>query len=48
MIILAGIRNQLHEDLKTDRYRPLPVRQKLIPKEGQPAPTIERPRGVNR
>jgi retron-type reverse transcriptase len=27
---------QLYEDLKTDRYRPLPVRQKLIPKEGQP------------
>jgi RNA-directed DNA polymerase len=27
---------QLHEDLKTDRYCPLPVRQKLIPKVGQP------------
>ena len=28
--------SQLHEELKTDTYRPLPVRQKLIPKEGQP------------
>jgi RNA-directed DNA polymerase len=28
--------SQLHEDLKTDRYRPLPVRQKLIQKTGQP------------
>jgi group II intron reverse transcriptase/maturase len=27
---------QLHNDLKTDCYRPLPVRQKLIPKAGQP------------
>lgn len=27
---------QLHEELKADRYRPLPVRQKLIPKAGQP------------
>ena len=28
---------QLHNDLKTDCYRPLPVRQKLIPKAGQPS-----------
>ena len=27
---------QLHEALRTDRYQPLPVRQKLIPKEGRP------------
>ena len=27
---------QLHNDLKTDCYHPLPVRQKLIPKAGQP------------
>ena len=28
--------DQLHEELKNDDYRPLPVRQKLIPKAGQP------------
>jgi len=27
---------QLHEELKHDRYQPKPVRQKLIPKPGQP------------
>ena len=27
---------RLHEELKNDAYRPLPVRQKLIPKAGQP------------
>lgn len=28
--------DRLHEELKNDDYRPLPVRQKLIPKAGQP------------
>ena len=28
--------DRLHEELKNDGYRPLPVRQKLIPKAGQP------------
>ena len=28
--------DRLHEELKHDAYRPLPVRQKLIPKAGQP------------
>lgn len=28
--------DRLHEELKRDAYRPLPVRQKLIPKAGQP------------
>ncbi|MGH9488823.1 MAG: group II intron reverse transcriptase/maturase [Terriglobales bacterium] len=28
--------SQLHEELKTDTYRPLPVRQRPIPKPGQP------------
>ena len=28
--------DRLHEELKNDAYRPLPVRQKLIPKAGQP------------
>ena len=28
--------NQLHEELKADRYQPLPVRQKPIPKPDQP------------
>ena len=28
--------SQLHEELKTDGYRPLPVRQKPIPKAGRP------------
>lgn len=27
---------RLHEELKSDGYRPLPVRQRLIPKPGQP------------
>lgn len=28
--------DRLHDELKSDSYRPLPVRQKLIPKAGQP------------
>ena len=28
--------DRLHEELKHDAYRPLPVRRKLIPKAGQP------------
>lgn len=28
--------DRLHEELKSDSYRPLPVRQRLIPKPGQP------------
>ena len=32
----GGLKYRLHEELKNDRYRPLPVRQKLIPKAGQP------------
>ena len=28
--------SQLHDELKTDGYRPLPVRQKPIPKAGRP------------
>ncbi len=28
--------DRLHEELKTDTYQPMPVRQKLIPKAGQP------------
>ena len=28
--------DRLHEELKNDEYRPLPVRQKLIPKAGHP------------
>jgi group II intron reverse transcriptase/maturase len=28
--------DRLHEELKNDAYRPLPVRRKLIPKAGQP------------
>jgi len=28
--------DRLHEELKNEAYRPLPVRQKLIPKAGQP------------
>ncbi|OVE79394.1 group II intron reverse transcriptase/maturase [bacterium I07] len=30
---------RLHEELKTDTYQPKPVRQKLIPKPGQPCKT---------
>ena len=28
--------DRLHEELKNDTYQPLPVRQQLIPKAGQP------------
>jgi RNA-directed DNA polymerase len=35
---------RLHEELKTDTYRPQPVRQKLIPKPGQPG--RHRPLGI--
>jgi retron-type reverse transcriptase len=28
--------DRLHQELKTDNYRPAPVRQQLIPKAGQP------------
>ncbi|MDA1231309.1 MAG: group II intron reverse transcriptase/maturase [Planctomycetota bacterium] len=28
--------DRLHEELRTDTYQPMPVRQKLIPKAGQP------------
>lgn len=33
---LAEQLNRLHEELESDSYRPLPVRQRLIPKPGQP------------
>lgn len=33
---LAVHLDRLHQELKTDSYQPLPVRQKLIPKAGQP------------
>jgi RNA-directed DNA polymerase len=36
--------NRLHEELKTDTYRPQVVRQKLIPKPGQPGKM--RPLGI--
>jgi RNA-directed DNA polymerase len=36
--------NRLHEELKADTYRPQPVRQKMIPKPGQPGK--ERPLGI--
>jgi group II intron reverse transcriptase/maturase len=36
--------NRLHEELKTDTYRPQVVRQKLIPKSGQPGKV--RPLGI--
>lgn len=35
---------RLHEELKTGRYRPRPVRQKMIPKRGQPGK--QRPLGI--
>jgi RNA-directed DNA polymerase len=28
--------NRLHEELRSDPYRPQPVRQQMIPKQGQP------------
>ena len=34
--------NRLHEELKTDTYRPQVVRQKLIPKSGQPGKVGDR------
>ena len=37
---------KLHEELKTDTYQPRPVRQKMIPKPGQPGK--ERPLGIPR
>lgn len=36
--------DRLHTELKSDAYRPLPVRQKLIPKAGQPGKS--RPLGI--
>ena len=33
---LMGNLERLHSELKSDTYRPLPVRQKMIPKPGQP------------
>lgn len=33
---LAEQLDRLHDELKSDSYRPLPVRQRLIPKPGQP------------
>jgi len=33
---LSGNLRQLHEELKTDIYQPQPVKEKLIPKSGQP------------
>ena len=33
---LVGNLKRLHEELKTDTYHPKPVRQKLIPKPGNP------------
>jgi retron-type reverse transcriptase len=38
--------NKLHEELKTDTYNPQPVRQKMIPKPGQPGK--ERELGIPR
>src|SRR6478609_9260587 len=34
--VLAEQLDRLHEELKNDTYQPLPVRQQLIPKAGQP------------
>lgn len=33
---LAERLSRMHEELRTDRYEPLPVRRKLIPKNGKP------------
>jgi RNA-directed DNA polymerase len=33
---LMGNLERLHSELKSDTYQPLPVRQKMIPKPGQP------------
>ena len=43
---LEGNLIKLHGELKADTYRPLPVRQKMIPKPGQPGK--ERPLGIPR
>jgi len=43
---LTGNLNRLHEELKADTYKPQPVRQKMIPKPGQPGK--ERPLGIPR
>ncbi len=43
---LTGNLNRLHEELKADTYKPQPVRQKRIPKPGQPGK--ERPLGIPR
>jgi len=43
---LAENLTKLHEELKADTYRPQPVRQKMIPKPGQPG--HERPLGIPR
>jgi len=43
---LAENLTKLHEELKADTYQPQPVRQKMIPKPGQPGK--ERPLGIPR